>query len=122
MARTRTSPWEHIHIPTPEQMQLSDIQLQYLMLLNKLERDYGIDYVANIVKSWGKMDWQEKLDRTILLEYELEQARHDALNEYCGDSMAEYNCNRSKGHDGCHVQWDRSTKIPQIKAVWGGWR
>ena len=68
--KTRTAPWDYVRIQV--RLPIHDIQLEYFMLLNKLERDYGIDYISGIVKSWGKIDYQEKLDRTILLEYELE--------------------------------------------------
>ena len=84
MTRTYTAPWEYERTPTPAQLKESDIQYQYCMILNRLERDYGIDRVAEIAKSWGKISYTKKLELVKLLEIELD-TKHNALNIPGGD-------------------------------------
>jgi hypothetical protein len=73
MARTRTAPWDYRQAPpTLAQLQADNIYIQYCMILNRLERDYGIDYVAEIVKSWGDISYSEKLEKVQLLEVEMD--------------------------------------------------
>jgi hypothetical protein len=95
------------------------------MILNRLERDYGIDRVADIAMPWRKFETAKKLELAKQLEIELDT---EAENNICGEGMKHnetgYQCNRSKDHPGCHVQWDRNpeNKFPIIKAIWGGWK
>ena len=68
MSRTKKRPWDYQRSYTPAQLKESDIQLEYIMLINKLEREYGIDRVAEIVRSWGKIPYEEKLEMAKSLE------------------------------------------------------
>ena len=72
MSRTHIAPWDRKRIPTPAQLRESDIQFQYFTILNRLERDYGIDRVARIHKSWGKISTTKKLELVKELEVELD--------------------------------------------------
>lgn len=73
MARTRYHPREHRQpIPTLAQLQEDNIVIQYFMILNRLERDYGIDRIAEIYKSWGEISNAEKLEKVKILASELD--------------------------------------------------
>jgi hypothetical protein len=62
------------------------------MILNRLERDYGIDYVAEIVKSWGDISYSEKLEKVQLLEVEMDAEYIARLKDSCGCVLPEMNC------------------------------
>ena len=83
--KTKRAPWDYNRIQA--RLPIHDIQLEYFMLVNRLERDYGIDRVANIIKSWGKIEIPEKLEKAKILAIDLdlkcgrEAERHDQDND-----------------------------------------
>ena len=108
MARTHTAPWEYERTPTPAQLQESDIQYQYCMILNRLERDYGIDRVAEIAKSWGKISYTKKLELVKLLEAELDEIAR--LKDYCGCVLPEQSCWACNAI--AEIEYDPDDEIP----------
>ena len=96
MARTKTAPWDYRQAqPTVAQLQDDNLFIQYCLILNRLERDYGIDRVANIARPWNKLETTKKLELVKQLEFELDNTdeltiRHWQENEcYCMPQMAQ---------------------------------
>ena len=93
MARTRIAPWDYRKAPpTLAQLQEDNIYIQYCMILNRLERDYGINYVAEIVKSWGDISYNERLEKVRLLEGEMDADHIAELKDSCGCVLPEQSC------------------------------
>lgn len=75
MARTKKAPWDYKPgYVTLAQLQEDNQYIEYLMILNRLERDYGIDRVADIAMPWRKFETAKKLELAKQLEIELDTA------------------------------------------------
>ena len=91
MSRTHTAPWDYQQRPpTLAVLQETKFQCLYFMIVNRLERDYGIDKVANIVKSWGDISYNKKLELAEKLELELDTIAE--LKDACGCVLPEHSC------------------------------
>ena len=75
MARTRKHPPDYRErYVTLAQLQEDNLYIQYCLILNRLERDYGIDRVANMAKPWRNLETAKKLELAKQLEIELDNA------------------------------------------------
>jgi hypothetical protein len=72
--KTRTAPWDYQQpIATLTQLEDDNIYLEYCTILNRLEREHGIDRIAEVHKTWKGLSNPEKLERVKVLAVELNE-------------------------------------------------
>jgi hypothetical protein len=121
MARTRTAPWDYARPePTLAQLEDNDIYIQYCQILNRLERDYGVDRVTAIAIPWRGLSNPEKLMRAQVLEIELDATRNGNVALFQTGNTGNVNIYGRKYLRVTRSSWKRIRKLCSGHAILPG--